>query len=334
MTAQLPDYLQKAALPRLADRATEGMGSAMPPHISIRGSNFTLIDAAGEKHPVETKYLDVCIFDLSDKMCKLLYDPEKPWTPESNDPPLCWSSNGIAASREATEPQNAAGGHMCNSCEWNKRGSAQSKLTGKPVKACRDELWAAVFVLDLPNPKEAKWVLMHKIAFQFRVTPGSFDNWKKYKEKFGKTGADMRDVVTRLTFEADKSGVVQFAASSYFIDPEAGALRNEMLLSHATDGIVGRLDQPIQGALVAPQQTAERLAAQTGPGTGLAGNAMPSEQPKTRGRPKKEAAPAAPENGQTTMAPFRPEAAPNFGIQQPEAPPADLANDLDAFFKS
>jgi hypothetical protein len=34
------------------------------------------------------------------------------------------------------------------------------------------------------------------------------------------------------------------------------------------------------------------------------------------------------------MAPFRPEAAPTFGIETPQAPPAELANDLDAFFKS
>src|ERR1700719_178472 len=94
----LPAHLQKAQLPRLSDRATEGMGSAMPPHISIRGNEFTLVDAAGEETSIETKYLDAAIVDMSDVMCKLFYD--NAWTPDSKDLPICWSANGIVLSRK------------------------------------------------------------------------------------------------------------------------------------------------------------------------------------------------------------------------------------------
>src|ERR1700688_1573535 len=155
----LPTHLQKSQLPRLSDRATEGMGSAMPPHVSIGNNEFTLIDQAGDEHAVDTKYLDICIIDMGDVISKLYYG--KPYADNSRDPPKCWSANGIAASREALEPQNAEGGYQCNSCEWNRRGSAQG-LKGVSIKACRDEKWLAVLIDGYKD-----------MVFQFRVTPGS-----------------------------------------------------------------------------------------------------------------------------------------------------------------
>ena len=316
--AALPDYLAKTQLPRLSDRATEGMGSSLPPHVSIQGNQFTLIDKSGEEHAVDTKHLDIIIIDLSDVLCKLYYG--KKWAEDSKDPPLCWSSNGIAASREAIEPQNAEGGYQCNSCEWNKRGSAQG-LKGVAIKACRDEKWLGVLIEGYGD-----------MIFQFRVTPGSFTNWKAYAEKFAKQPFDIKDVVTRLQFVSN--GVLTFHPVNY-ITAEQAALRNKLVTSKATDGIVGRLDQPIQGAIAPPTQTQPALTGGTGPGT-TATVTVAQEAPKPRGRPKKEAQPEAnpPNGGQTTMAPFRPEAAPTFGIETPAAPPAELANDLDAFFKS
>ena len=317
----LPAHLQKSQLPRLSDRATEGMGSAMPPHISIRGNEFTLVDSAGEEISIDTKHLDVAIIDLSDVMCKLYYDND--WTPDSKDPPLCWSANGVAPSREAIQPQSAT----CQACPQNIRGSAVSKLSGASIKACRDEKWLAVII---DGYKDA--------IFQFRVTPGSFKNWSAYSEKFKKQPFDIRDMITRMQFEKDKNGVVTFTPANW-LTPDMTTLRNKLVTSKATDGIVGRLDQPIQGALVAPGTTGGGYGQQALPSsTGLQAQpgAAPVEQPgpKKRGPKPKEAQAVAAENGQTTMAPFRPEAAPTFGIEQPAAPPADLANDLDAFFKS
>jgi|HubBroStandDraft_4_1064222.scaffolds.fasta_scaffold00027_32 hypothetical protein len=314
MATQLPDYLTKTTLPRLSDRATEGMGSAMPPHISIRGNEFTLVDTSGEETSIDTKHLDVAIIDLGDVMSKLYYGNE--WTPDSKDPPICWSANGIGPSKEAMTPQAPT----CQQCPNNVRGSAVSKLSGASIKACRDEKWLAVLVDGYKD-----------LIFQFRVTPGSFKNWSAYSEKFKKQPFDIRDVITRMQFEKDKNGVVTFTPANW-LTPEMTALRNKLVTSKATDGIVGRLDQPIQGVLAAP--TAATNTGLSGTQTQPQEKAPVLEGPKKRGPKPKEAAPAAPENGQTTMAPFRPEAAPTFGIEQPAAPPADLANDLNAFFKS
>jgi hypothetical protein len=307
----LPAHLQKAQLPRLSDRATEGMGSAMPPHISIRGNSFTLVDAAGDQTDIDTKYLDVAIIDMAEVMSKLYYG--KDWTDDSNDPPICWSANGIGPSKEAMTPQAPT----CQQCPNNIRGSAVSKLSGKPIKACRDEKWLAVIIDGYKD-----------LIFQFRVTPGSFKNWSAYSEKFKKQPFDIRDVITRMQFEKDKNGVLTFTPANW-LTPDMTALRNKLVTSKATDGIVGRLDQPI-AALAAPAQAQQALP----PAAPPSGQA---EQAKPRGRPKKAETtnpPAAGENGQTTMAPFRPEAAPTFGIETPAAPPAELANDLNAFFKS
>jgi hypothetical protein len=317
----LPAHLQKAQLPRLSDRATEGMGSAMPPHISIRGNEFTLVDAAGEETSIETKHLDAAIVDMSDVMCKLFYD--NAWTPDSKDPPICWSANGVGPSKEAMQPQ----AQTCQQCPNNIRGSAVSKLSGASIKACRDEKWLAVIIDGYKD-----------LIFQFRVTPGSFKNWSAYSEKFKKQPFDIRDVITRMQFEKDKNGVVTFTPANW-LTPDMTALRNKLVTSKATDGIVGRLDQPIQGALVAPQYATDvPRVASGGPGA-TAPVALSPEQPKRTRRTKAEmeaanAAPATPPNGTPAMAPFRPEAAPTFGIEQPAAPPADLASDLDAFFKS
>ena len=313
----LPAHLQKQQLPRLSDRATEGMGSAMPPHVSIRGNQWKLVDAAGDESELSTTYLDCAIVDMSDHMCKLFYD--QAWTPDSKDPPICWSANGIGPSKEAMTPQAPT----CQQCPNNIRGSAVSKLSGASIKACRDEKWLAVLVDGYKD-----------LIFQFRVTPGSFKNWSAYSEKFKKQPFDIRDVITRMQFEKDKNGVVTFTPANW-LTPDMTALRNKLVTSKATDGIVGRLDQPIQGAIAPPTQTQPALTGGTGPGT-TATVTVAQEAPKPRGRPKKEAQPEAnpPNGGQTTMAPFRPEAAPTFGIETPAAPPAELANDLDAFFKS
>ncbi len=309
--ADLPAHLQKAQLPRLSDRATEGMGSSLPPHISIRGNEFTLVDAAGEETSVDTKYLDCTIIDMGDVMSKLYYG--KDYVQDSNDPPLCWSANGIGPSREAIQPQAPT----CQQCPNNIRGSAVSKLSGASIKACRDEKWLAV-ILD--GYKD--------LIFQFRVTPGSFKNWSAYSEKFKKQPFDIRDVITRMQFEKDKNGVVTFTPTGW-LTPDMAQLRNKLVTSKATDGIVGRLDQPIQGMLPSGQPIGwQALSAQ---GLGQA----PAVEPKPRGRPRKPAEPASePANGPTAMAPFRSEAAPTFGIADAPNPPADLANDLDAFFKS
>lgn len=308
----LPSYLQQSQGRALNDIATAGLGSAMPPHISIQGNTFTLIDAAGNEQP-EGPALEVCIADLSEVICKRFYDQK--WEPDSKDPPVCWSANGLAPSREASIPQSAT----CAACPNNVRGSATSAISGVAIKACRDERWLALII-----PKYTG------MRFQLILTPGSFKNWKAYLEKCKGSATDLKDIVTRLTFEPKVNGVLQFAAINYIDEPTAKA-REACYAEKAFDVLVGRNDLPIQGALAGPTTaTNQALAAPapfvssaagpsagsqttafTAPG-GNASIASPSEPaPRRRRRTAAEiaadnAAQTAPAGNAAPLAPFRP----------------------------
>ena len=262
---QLPAYLQNALKSSLAEAPAAGIGSMLPPHISIRGNRFTLIDANGGKQDAG-QVIDVCIVDRSPHMCKMFFAEE--WRPGSEEPPMCFSMNGIGPSREALEPQAPT----CALCSNNVRGNATSKLTGKGIKPCRDELKFAVFVLGLPK----------EMLFQFTLTPGSFKHWKTYADQFVGQPVDVSLVVTRLTFQEGVNGVVQFTLRPWvqggpppYIDEATATMRQRAISSKATDLYVGRLDVPI-GALPAPAARVE-----FGPSTGSGATAtlaVPAEQ--------------------------------------------------------
>jgi hypothetical protein len=343
MTTQLPDYLKGRQSRAVAERAVAGLGASLPPHISIRGNNFTLVDAAGEEDPIETKHLDVCIADISDVICKQLHD--KAWTPDSKDPPVCFSANGIAPSQNASQPQ----ARTCAECPKNVRGSAVSKISGAAIKACRDEKWLAVIPVGVPD--------VSGMLFQLKLTPGSFKSWQGLNERFRGQTIDLSDVVVRLTFERDSNGTLEFAPTGY-IDQPTFQLREKALVEKATDVLVGRNDVPRQGALPAPSATVDvpssgtvpaaipngATSAAFMPGASFATQqtaappvAAESNKRTRRTRAEMEAARAQPDPN--AAAPFRPQTPPPaqpsngvFGMQQPAPVTAELNRDLDALF--
>ncbi len=326
----LPAYLQNRNSRIVSDGAADGIGAQLPPHISIRGNEFTLIDASGNRQEVDEKYLDVCFVDRSDVVCKQYYQSD--YVDGANDPPTCFSANGLAPSIEASQPQSAT----CATCQWNVRGSDTSKISGKAIKACRDEKWTAVILPKYPA-----------MIFQFRVTPGSFVSWKGYVDKFKGQTTDMSDVVTRLAFEKGKNGVLTFEATAY-IDQAVYQAREAAALERKTDLLVGRLDRPIQGALAAPAAGDQRplpahtaaaasavhgvtnSPAETSPAGGVFG-ATPAGDGKRKRRTKAEieadnaraaGSPAAGGfgSGNAGPAPFRPSAPPE--TENPAPSPA------------
>lgn len=351
----LPAYLQNRTRSNVAARAAQHLGAALPPHISIQGNTFTLIDASNNEQNAGP-ILDVCVVDVSDVKCKRFYPPDKPWTPDSNDAPACFSANGIGPSRDAAVPQ----ARTCDECKWNVRGSATSKISGAAIKACRDEEWIAVYAPQFPG-----------MLFQLVVTPGSFQNWRDYLNKFKQGDIDVSDVLTRMTFEPKVTGVLQFQATT-FIDEATANVREQALSTKATETLVGRTDVPRGGEALPPAQQAGVL---TGPAQNAQGAlpqpaALPfvpaaapaapasppaafmtpaeapaaapaAEQPRTRRRrntAQPEAA-AAPQGA--PMAPFRPEAAApapqaaqpsSFGIQGGVAPSPELESTLNSIF--
>lgn len=333
---QRPAYL--TGVPDLSERATQGIGTVLPPHVSIRGNKFTLVDGAGNKKLVGDT-MDFLVADIGDHGGKMYYaDPN--WTPDSNDPPDCFSMNGVGPSRDAIRPpmlkDNSRQVKTCAECPMNERGSRISKMSGAEVKACRDEILTAIVYPQFPS-----------ILFKLTITPGSFKNWQKHVEECKNISKDdhVGTILTRATFADDKSGVLVFKAVSY---PDEASFKTKLsaLAAKATDLLVGRLDRPRElPAPTATQQIAPPTAAQSpafGEATATQQVSAEPEQPKrARGRPRSQPEQLA-AAGQPTgpiMAPFRPDAPaaqPNggasFGIQQAPGPSADIQASLDAAF--
>jgi hypothetical protein len=234
---QLPAYLQNRQVEDFTDHASDGLGGMLPPHVSIQGNVFTLIDATGQEfQPMQI--MDAVIVDRSTVTCKRFYPPDRPWTPNSDEPPTCWSSNGVGPSKEAVAPQ----ARTCAECQWNVRGSAVSKISGAAIKACRDEYLMAILLPSMPN-----------MMFQFVLTPGSFDNWQGYTAKFKNSNVRISMVVTRMAFQPKVNGVVTFESTAY-IDEATNNLVQKALLEKATDVLCGRLDTPRVAGIAAPVQ--------------------------------------------------------------------------------
>lgn len=241
MNAQLPAYLQNKARVDLNTRATAGMGGVVPPHISIRGNSYTLIDGNGAQQPVGP-FMDACVIDILGVMGKKYY--ENDWTPGSDEPPTCWSTNGVGPSRESVHPQSPT----CSECQWNVRGSETSRISNKPIKACRDEKIVALLLPQYPA-----------MLFQLVIPPGSFKNWSGFTKPFENSGMDVSDVLIRFGFQPQVNGVMTFEVSKdqqgngLYMPEHLVPVFNKALQSKATDALVGRNDVPI--ALPAPQST-------------------------------------------------------------------------------
>jgi hypothetical protein len=227
---QLPAHLQARQKRDLVGAAIGGLNTGSPPHISIADNRFTLVDDAGNQKPMQTLHLDVCVIDANASVSKIFFDPRIPFEPggDNSNPPLCWSDNGVGASAQASQPQNTS----CQLCPQNAWGSATSKATGKPVKACNDVKKVAVVVAGID------------MVFLLRIPPASLKNWGKYCQTLAGHGVDLPDAVTRLEFESQ--GVLKFTPMGY-VDEAVAAFSDKVMVAKGTDLLIGRNDRPWGG---------------------------------------------------------------------------------------
>ena len=103
MTQNLPAYLQTYQAPDIGATLSANLGSAMPPHVSIGGGRFTLIDAGNNEIPVPTfdpaigVYLDASIIDVNPVMSRIYFSGSYDVGAEGVRPD-CFSDNGIGPS--------------------------------------------------------------------------------------------------------------------------------------------------------------------------------------------------------------------------------------------
>lgn len=244
MTSNLPAHLQAlmgTGAMSIGSDAAGGIQPALPPHLSIRDNRFTLVDGAGNQLPIQTLYLDVVVVSANPVLSKMMFDPSKPYDADAAEPPLCFSDNGIGASSQARYPQSAT----CATCPNNKWGSAISKMTGEPIKACADRKKLAFIV---PNDASG-------LCFQLNVPPATLRNLGQYANTLKGHGVDLPVVVTRLEFASQ--GVLKFSPSptgengTPYIDAATAQRVKQVWDSHAADAIVGKLDTPVDPARLA-----------------------------------------------------------------------------------
>lgn len=348
----LPAHLQGHATPDITDRLAGNLGVGSPPYISIMGNRLTLVDSAGDQEPVTTvdaktglPYLDACIADVGDHPSKIYYG--KPFDPNATgySPPDCWSDNGIAPSINATVPQSPT----CASCPKAVWGSATSKVSGKGIPACSKYQKLA---LVLPEDD---------VTFLLRVPPNSLENLRAYNAKFKGQNFSIRDVLTRVSFEAGVLGTLTFVATG-FIDEPTLKQRQAVLAAKGTDTLVGRGDRPHPTAGQVAQQETQALpppatsavlpSTGTAPpqtSTAAAPTVSPSDgQAQPARRRRRTAAEMAAANAPVQppaadqQAPFRPSNPPSadaggqgapFGMSPGVEPNPELSAALDSIFK-
>lgn len=298
----LPAHLQNRR-GGLTNAVSQGLSSGAPPYISIAKNRFTLIDAAGNERPLQTLHADVVIVQANPTVSKVYYD--KPFDPSASEfsPPACFSDNGIGPSRQSQKPQSTT----CAACPNNVWGSDVSRVSGKATKACNDVKKIAVVLAESPD-----------MPFLLRVPPASLKHLSAYvktiaAQNAGNRQVEVSDVVTRVTFDPQVQGVLNFAPVGW-IDERTAAAMDKIWDAKAADDLVGLNDTPYQGPIglgapaaqphpqgqlpPPPQPAIQQFIppaqpAAAAPSAPQVTSAPPaSAAPRRRGRPKKEAAPA------------------------------------------
>lgn len=260
----LPAYLQQYQAPDIGAALSANLGSAMPPHVSIGGGRFTLIDAGNNEIPVPTfdpaigVYLDACIVDVNEKMSRIYfagsYDPNQEGTR-----PDCFSDNGVAPSISASAPQGPScspdptaqnlmpdptGAKGAKGCFWATWGSKINN-NGKGVPACSSKQKIALLIPGFQT------------LFLLAVPPNSHGPLREYTEKCKGNGINMANLITRISFVPNVQGTLQFAPVTYIDEPTA-QLRQAAYTEKKTDALVGRNDVPRPvGAIAAPATQAQ-----------------------------------------------------------------------------
>jgi hypothetical protein len=211
---------------RLLPDASAGLGMSRPGHLSIRGGQFALVRPDGARLQLQTTYIDVVICDVLRETSRIMF-PE--YRPGSDDPPICWSDNGMGPSANALEPQSP----ICETCQWNVKGTAQT-FSGDDTTACRRTKKVAFFIPDDPQVN----------IYLYQIGPGSFSNFKSYCLWLGQQSGDIdiADCVTRITQDPEKQLTFKFEAVGW-IDNLAIQKLEYIALNKLSDVVVNRDDK-------------------------------------------------------------------------------------------
>lgn len=295
----------------VSDALTTGLSASRGAHISLLGGRFALVNAAGNKTPVNTLSLDVVIVAGNPTQSKIYFEGSYDGT---DAPPVCFSDNGTGPSVNAITPQAPT----CAVCPHNVNGSKISEFSGKGIKSCSDRKKMAVIVDGDPELN----------VYEFQIPPASLTPLRKYieyvsQQMVGDRRMDVADVVTRVGFDVEKPNVLTFAPVAMADDERSLQVIEYIDANHLADGPCGLNDKPADPATVAQMVANRPQQAQLAPPpAGAAQQApnvtqMPQRAPAAPAPalPAPAAQPAAPRAPARRRAPA-PQAAPANGASQ------------------
>lgn len=174
------------------------------------GETVMHLDANGMTLP----YVDVVLIQANPLPSKIFYD--KQYEEGSNEPPRCFSNDGIKPDASVQNPISPA----CASCPHNVWGSRITPQ-GKKSRLCSDaRRMAVVFAHDLyENGVDAE-------PFLLRVPPASLNPLKDYAEKtLAPKGIPFFGIVTRISFDPQAAHPqFVFKPARFVNDEEADAI--------------------------------------------------------------------------------------------------------------
>jgi len=210
---QSPDIIAQIAAANAA--AAGGVRSGGFPTISIKANRFSIRDgdevtplmsppAAPGQPALPMGCLEVVVVDANPALSHTYYEGE--WVEGENKEPNCRSSNGITPDADVAVKEAA----VCATCPKYAWGSAISKLSGKPIRACHDSKQLAV----IPAGD-----LTYKML-GLQIKAGSLKNWGQYIQALSGRGYGVSTLVTNVTFDQTSNGVLQFTFNRFLTEPE------------------------------------------------------------------------------------------------------------------
>lgn len=175
--------------------------------------------------------IEVVIIGAASAVSKVFY--AKPYTEGSDQPPDCYSLDGVKPEANVPAKQSA----LCAKCPQNEWGSRVTD-SGAKAKRCADSKRLAIVpALDLENDSYGGPMLL-------RIPPTSLANLSLYAGNLSRMGAPMEAVVTRISFNPDAAyPQLTFNAMRWLTDEEAR-------LVVGPDGKSGVMTHPVVGRIL------------------------------------------------------------------------------------
>jgi len=194
-----------------------------------QGDEDIVRDPVRPDQPAQT--IEAVIIGASAAVSKIFY--AKPYTEGSDQPPDCYSLDGIKP--EANVPAKQAA--LCARCPQNEWGSRMTD-DNKRAKRCADSKRLAIVPsLDLENESYGGPMLL-------RVPPTSLANLSLYAGNLARRGAPLEALVTRIGFSHELAyPQLTFTAVRWLTDEEARQVVGP-------DGKSGVMAHPVVGRIL------------------------------------------------------------------------------------